>query len=85
MVVNYRELQEQSAWPPRPGKWMSDPDRDPEEPYAPRPKYYLNGDFVRHGEKLRTRTSRVSFGEKNGLNGSHGGSSLEGNPSTGTL
>jgi len=64
MVVNYRELQEVPVFPPQPGKWKRDPDTDPNQTFAPRPKYYVNGAFVRQGEILRTRTSSISFGER---------------------
>ncbi|RFU35755.1 hypothetical protein B7463_g621, partial [Scytalidium lignicola] len=63
LVVNYRELYETPVWPPRPGKWTQDPDYDPNMKYAPRPKYYINGEFDRQGEIGRTRVSRTSFGE----------------------
>ncbi|KAH8815827.1 ankyrin repeat protein [Xylogone sp. PMI_703] len=63
LVINYRELHETPVWPPRPGKWTQDPDYDPTMRYAPRPKYYINGEFERQGEIKRTRVSRTSFGE----------------------
>jgi hypothetical protein len=39
LVVKYRELEELPIWPPQPGKWKRDPDTDPNQIFAPRPKY----------------------------------------------
>lgn len=64
LVVNYRELQETPAFPPQLGKWKQDPDYDSNQTFTPRPKYYINGQFVRQGEILRTRVSNQSFGER---------------------
>lgn len=64
MVVKYRELVDTPVWPPPPGKWKSDPDIDPEEVFAPRPKYYMNGAFLRQGAILRSKTSTNSLGER---------------------
>jgi hypothetical protein len=64
LVVKYRELEENPVWPPQPGKWRQDPNTNPNQHFTPRPKYYLNGEFVRQGEILRTKTSTVSFGER---------------------
>lgn len=63
LVINYREFHETPVWPPRPGKWTQDPDHDHNVKYAPRPKYYINGEFDRQGQIGRTRTSSTSFGE----------------------
>lgn len=62
LVVKYRELQE--TWPPGPGKWKQDPDTDPGQTFAPRPKYYINGDFVRQGQVQHSNISTTSFGER---------------------
>jgi hypothetical protein len=64
LVVKYRELEETPIWPPQVGKWRTDPDVDPNQIFAPRPKYYVNGDFVRQGATLRTKTSSTSLGER---------------------
>jgi len=64
LVVKYRELQEIPVWPPQPGIWRRDPGVDPGQQFAPRPNYYINGEFVRQGEILRTKTSATSLGER---------------------
>jgi len=64
MVVKYRELEEVPIWPPQPGKWSRDDDVDPSQKFAPRPKYYVNGNFNRQGEVLRTKTSTTPLGER---------------------
>jgi len=64
LVVKYRELEEVPIWPPRPGRWTSDPDVDPNQRFAPQPTYYVNGEFVRQGEVLRNKISSVSLGER---------------------
>jgi hypothetical protein len=64
LVVKYRELQEIPVWPPQPGIWRRDPGVDPNQQFAPRPNYYINGEFVRKGEILRTKTSATSLGER---------------------
>ena len=57
MQVKYFELTHPSPTPgPIPSaKWKSDPDVDPTEKFAPRPKYYLNGDINRIGQIATTR------------------------------
>jgi hypothetical protein len=64
MVVKYRELEEVAQWPRPCGKWKRDPDVDPNQQFIPQPKYYMNGDFIRQGEVLRTKTSTTSLGER---------------------
>src|ERR1700684_2576059 len=64
MAVKYRELEEVPVWPPQPGKWTRDPDADPNQRFAPRPKYYVSGELVRQGEIQSTKISRTSFGER---------------------
>ena len=64
LVIKYRELEEVPTWPPQPGKWTRDPDVDPTQRFAPQPKYYINGEFIRQGEVLRNKTSTVSLGER---------------------
>ena len=36
-------------------RWKTDPETAPGQMWAPRPKYYLNGEFVRQGEVLQSR------------------------------
>lgn len=64
LVVKYRELQVVPMWPPGPGKWKQDPDIDPNQIFAPRPKYYVNGDLTKHGQIQCSKTSTTSFGER---------------------
>ena len=64
LAVKYRELEDTAVWPPQPGKWRGDPDVDPTQSFAPRPNYYINGEFVRRGEILRTKTSTTALGER---------------------
>ena len=61
MIVNYRELIEEWVWPPRPGKFLQDPDYDPSIPYQPQPDYYANGVLVRRGQIKRSRVSSTPF------------------------
>jgi hypothetical protein len=64
LVVKYRELQEVLIWPPGPGKWKQDPDTNPNQIFAPRPKYYINGMFTKQGQIQCSKTSTTSFGER---------------------
>jgi hypothetical protein len=64
LVVKYRELEEVPMWPPQPGKWKRDPDTDPNQIFAPRPKYYVNGMFTKQGQVQCSKTSTTSFGER---------------------
>lgn len=64
LVVKYRELEESPVWPPQPGKWKRDPDTDPNQIFAPRPKYYVNGIFTKQGQVQCSKTSMTSFGER---------------------
>ncbi|KAG0652144.1 Ankyrin repeat domain-containing 11 [Hyphodiscus hymeniophilus] len=64
LVVKYRELQESPVWPPAPGKWKQDPDADPNQIFAPRPKYYINGVFTKQGQFQSSKISTTSFGER---------------------
>lgn len=63
MVVKYRELQEDPN-SINGGKWRQDPDTDPDQKFAPQPKHFLNGDFVKQLEAPHTKTSSTSFGER---------------------
>lgn len=64
MVVKYRELEEVAVWPRPGGKWRQDPDVDPSQQFIPQPNYFVNGEFIRQGEVLRTKTSTTSLGER---------------------
>jgi len=63
MIVKYRELLED---PNRAtgGKWRQDHDTDPNQPFAPQPKHFINGDFIKQREAPCTKTSSTSFGER---------------------
>lgn len=60
LEVRYQELREPQSHI-HPGqkldqaRWKGDPDTPPGQIWPPRPKFYLNGTFVRQGEQLQSR------------------------------
>lgn len=67
LSVEYRELAESEAqlfvWKPL-IKWKSDPGADRFHGFAPRHKYYVNGDLVGEEMPKWSRTSKTPFPEK---------------------
>lgn len=66
LAVEYRELLENEAqavgWQ-TPQKWKQDPDMDKYFGFAPRHKYYLNGDFVKEDLPSKHEVSKTPFPE----------------------
>jgi hypothetical protein len=63
MILKYGELMEDPTQSAE-GKWKQDPDTDPNQRFAPQPKLFLNGDFIKQREQPCTKMSRTSFGER---------------------
>lgn len=67
LAVEYRELPEdetQLLCFKVPQKWKQDPDADRFHGFAPRNKYYLNGELVDEQKPVATPTSKTPFPEK---------------------
>jgi hypothetical protein len=63
LAVKYKELLI-TLLPGKPySKWKLDPGYDANHPYAPQPKHYVNGEFVRQNDPPSTKTSAISLGE----------------------
>jgi hypothetical protein len=65
MEVRYQELREPQS-PLKRGqpldqpRWKNDPETTPEQIWTPRPKFYLNGTYVRQAEALKTRILKTA-------------------------
>lgn len=60
MEVRYQELREPQlrmnrGQPLDQARWKTDPETTPGQIWAPRPRFYLNGTFIRQAEELKSR------------------------------
>lgn len=68
MQVNYQELRVPHTFPQLgqafyQAKWKQDPDASPDQLFAPLPKYFVNGAFIRQGGQPMTRMTKEPLPE----------------------